>query len=49
MKALKLSYYLISVLVIVWFLLSWFEIGSNHMDPDFTYHSMNLIGLLFGW
>lgn len=47
MKILKISYYVIMTMLFAWFVLSWREIAFNNMNPDFTYHSMNLINLLF--
>lgn len=48
MKVLKISYYLIAVLMTMWFLLSWFEIGFHDFTrPDPVYHAWNLFVLLF--
>ena len=48
MKVLKISYYMISVLLITWFLISWLEIGFNNCDPDPVYHSINLFTVIKG-
>jgi len=46
MKVMKVSYYIISVLLIAWFVVSWLEIGFNNCDPDSVYHSMNLFQMM---
>ena len=48
MKILKISYGVISVMFLAWFLLSWFDIVVDNHLAGAVHHSWNLITVMFG-
>ena len=48
MKVLKVSYTVVSVLMLTWFLMSWFDIVADNHLAGAVHHSWNLFTLMFG-
>ena len=49
MKVLKISFSVIMVMFMAWFMLSWLNIGFNNSVPNPVYHPLNLFLISKGW
>lgn len=43
MKVIKTSYYILTCILLAWFVLSWFEIICKHVSSGATYSDYNII------
>lgn len=46
MKIFKAAVYAVSIILLVWFVLSWIEVMSVRFDPNPVYSDLNLFSLL---
>ena len=47
MKVLKISYFAVMVLFMVWFAVSWVDIVADNCSMNAVHHAWNLFTLLF--
>lgn len=48
MKALKISFYTVMILFLMWFFVSWGDIVADNCFANPVHHQWNLFVLLFG-
>lgn len=46
MKAIKITYYLISFVLLAWMLASYIDVITHNLTPGYEYSNINLIYLL---
>ena len=48
MKVLKISFYMVMILFLAWFVMSWVDVVSDNCFPNAVHHAWNLFLLMKG-